>query len=136
MCSIIYSLGVLILRVGLGGLMIAHGIQKFKIILSGGASKWLDPIGLGASTSLYLATFSELLCSLLLIVGLFTRASAFILAFTMFVAAFIFLKNSTFAGRELAILFFVGFVALVLLGGGEFSLANLLFDKNGLLIHF
>lgn len=136
MNDIFFNLGLLVLRVGLGGLMIAHGIQKFKIILSGGASKWLDPIGLGASTSLYLATFTELVCSVLLIVGLFTRVSAIALAFTMFVAAFIFLKNSTFAGRELAILFFVGFVALVLLGGGEFSLANLLFDKNGLLIHF
>ncbi len=133
MCSIIYSLGVLILRVGLGGLMITHGIQKFKIILSGGASKWLDPIGLGASTSLYLATFAELVCSVLLILGLFTRLSSTALAFTMFVAGFVFLKNSTFAGKELAILFFVGFVALAFLGGGDFSLANIIFGKRGFL---
>ena len=133
MNDFIFNVATLILRVGLGSMMIIHGIQKMKIILSGGASSWLNPIGIGASNSLYLATFAELFCSSLLILGLFTRVSSFILAITMFVAAFIFLKNSLWRDKELAVLFFVGFLVLILLGGGNYSLSSFCFVDNSFL---
>ncbi len=130
------NFGLLVLRVGLGSLMVMHGFQKCKIILSGGAGQWLDPIGLGGATSLYLATFAELCCAILVILGLFTRSASLMLAFTMFVAAFVFLKNSPWDTRELAVVFFVGFSALFFLGGGEYSLSRLFFGNSGFLKHF
>ncbi len=132
----IFSVGVLLLRVGLGGAMLTHGVQKFKVILNGGADKWLDPIGIGAANSLYLATFSELCCSVMLILGFFTRTSSVFLAFTMFVAGFIFLKNAVWSDRELAVVFMLGFVSLAILGGGNYSLSNLIFCENSLLRNF
>ena len=130
----ISNLGLLILRVGLGSMMIVHGAQKLKIIASGRAEQWLDPIGIGSIPSLYLATFAEFFCSVFLIFGLFPRVSATILAITMFVAGFVFLKGATWNERELAVLFFVGFLALIFLGGGDFSVSNVLFKDNSFLL--
>ncbi len=130
------NFGLLVLRVGLGALMVTHGVQKCKIILSGGAGQWLDPIGLGGATSLYLATFAELVCATLVILGLFTRSASLILAFTMFVAAFVFLKSAPWGDKELAVVFFVGFTSLFFLGGGEHSFSHVLFGDSGLLRHF
>ena len=130
MNEFIFNIGLLILRVGFGCMMIVHGLQKLKIIISGGANSWLNPIGIGSSNSLYMATFSELFCSILLVLGMFTRTSSFVLAFTMFVAAFVFLKNSTWVDKELAVLFFIGFLALIFLGGGDYSLSSYCFADD------
>ena len=130
----ISNLGLLILRVGLGSMMIVHGAQKLKIIASGRAGQWLDPIGIGSIPSLYLATFAEFFCSVLLIFGLFPRVSAVILAITMFVAGFIFLKGASWNERELSVLFFVGFLSLIFLGGGDFSVSSVLFKNNSFLL--
>ncbi len=131
--SLFVNFGILVLRIGIGALMILHGFQKLKIILTGEANKWLDPIGIGASTSLYLACFAEFFCSAMILFGLFTRISALILAWTMFVAAFVFLKNSAWSEKELAVVFFVGFVSLFFLGGGEFSLSKIIFADSSIL---
>lgn len=128
----IFSAGALLLRLGLGGAMLVHGLQKFKLILNGGAEKWLDPMGIGAANSLYLATFAELACSALVILGLFTRTASVFISITMFVAAFVFLKNAPWADRELAAVFLFGFIALAVLGGGNYSLSNLIFGTNSL----
>lgn len=128
----IFSAGALLLRLGFGGAMLLHGVQKFKLILNGGAEKWLDPMGIGAANSLYLATFAELACSALVILGLFTRTASVFISITMFVAAFVFLKNAPWADRELAAVFLFGFIALAVLGGGNYSLSNLIFGTNSL----
>lgn len=129
----IFSIGTLLLRVGFGGAMLAHGAQKLKLILNGGAEKWLDPIGIGAANSLYLAAFAELVCSAFVILGLFTRTSSVFLSITMFVAAFVFLKDAAWSDKELAAVFLFGFAALAVLGGGGYSLSNLIFGTNSLL---
>ncbi len=132
MNQIYFDIGVLVLRIGLGAMMIVHGLAKLKIIISSGAQNWLDPIGIGPSASLYLATFAELACSALVMAGLFTRSASVILAFTMFVAGFVFLREAPWQNRELAVLFFVGFVGLAFLGGGRYSLSALLFGSGKL----
>ncbi len=134
MNELAFNIGTLILRVGLGSMMILHGIAKCKIIASGKASEWVDPLGIGSVPSLYLATLAEFFCSALLILGLFPRMSSFILAFTMFVAGFIFLKGATWNERELAIVFFVGFLCIIFLGGGDYCVSNVIFKENSFLL--
>lgn len=126
----LFNFGLLVLRAGLGGAMIVHGAQKLKIIMGGGAANWLNPLGFGAAQSLYLAAFAELCCSAFVIAGFFTRLSSAVLAFTMFVAAFVFLHSAPWDKKELAFVFFIGFLALSLLGGGEFSLSRWLFGHS------
>jgi putative oxidoreductase len=134
------SVGLLILRVGIGGFMLTHGAGKLRMILDGKASEFAaDPFGIGNATSLYLVTFAEFLCSILIILGLGTRLAAIPLVITMAVAAFWAhkadpwtlekaFKNFT-AGlskypvaKEGALLFLIPFAALIFTGPGRFSI--------------
>ena len=99
------SVGLLVLRVGAGLMMaFAHGwgkMIKFQEI----APRFPDPIGLGSHFSLGLAVFAEFFCSLLVVVGLFTRFAALNVVVTMLVAAFVIHAADPFAKKELALLY-------------------------------
>lgn len=69
--------------------------------------------------------FAEVVCSILLVLGLFTRFAALNLIATMSVAFYFVHKASLERGPnsgELAFIYLAGFVALLLAGGGRFSL--------------
>ena len=74
----------------------------------------------------WMAALSELVGGVLVALGLGTRVSAFFVAFTMVVAAFVQHAADPFAKKELAVLFLVGFSALILTGGGQFALDRFL----------
>jgi putative oxidoreductase len=65
---------------------------------------------------------AEVGAAALLVVGLMTRPAAFVLGFTMAVAAFGAHAGDPFAAREPALLYLFGCVALVLGGAGAWSL--------------
>src|SRR5512147_327259 len=83
------SIGLLILRLGIGGYLITHGWGKLQMLLAGGADKFGDPIGLGSTVSLALVTLSEFICALLIMLGLGTRLATFPVVISMAVAAFV-----------------------------------------------
>lgn len=101
--------------------MLTHGWPKFQRLLSG-EFKFADPIGLGPEVSLVLAVFAEFICAITLMLGFFSRISAFMLAFTMAVAAFIQHADDPFGNKEKALLYLVGLVAILLMGGGRYSI--------------
>jgi putative oxidoreductase len=115
--------GLLILRVWLGlSMLLLHGmakIQNFEAM----APKFLDPFGIGSKASLGLAVFAEVVCSVLLVAGLFTRLGALMLAITMGVAFTLAHKAglSREAGGELAFIYLAGYVTLFFAGAGKFS---------------
>jgi putative oxidoreductase len=115
------DLGLLVLRVGIGALMIGHGAGKVTDLLSGEAA-FPDPIGLGPVPSLALAAFAEFLCALLVVAGLLTRWAAVPVLINMLVAALIFHASDPFAEKEHALLFAIPFLALVFTGAGRYSL--------------
>jgi putative oxidoreductase len=137
------SIGLLILRIGIGGYLITHGWGKLQMLLAGGADKFGDPIGLGSTLSLALVTTSEFLCALLVILGLWTRLAAVPVVISMSVAAFVVhakdpwsmetAANAFFSGasktwfsKEPALLFLFPFLSLVFTGGGRLSLDGLI----------
>ena len=86
------NLGLLLARITTGGLMCyLHGWSK----LMAGTERW-ERLGSGLSDLLglnflsiplgFMASFSESIAALCLIIGWYTRPSAFLLAFTMIVA--------------------------------------------------
>lgn len=117
------DLGLLILRCSLGfPMLLLHGWGKFQNF-STLAPKFLPLFGLPSNISLGLAIFAEVVCSVLLIIGLFTRFAALNLAVTMSVAFFIAHKGA-FTGEkpgELAFIYLAGFVTLLFAGGGKFG---------------
>jgi putative oxidoreductase len=67
------SIVLLIVRVFIGLAMLTHGYPKLQNLLSGKEIQFFNFFGLGQKFSLILAVFSEVSCSLFLIIGLFTR---------------------------------------------------------------
>ncbi|MCB0644310.1 MAG: DoxX family protein [Phaeodactylibacter sp.] len=117
------DIGLLLLRFVFGFLMIYnHGWPKLEKYLYGDPTQFADPLGFGKEYSLLLAIFAEFVCSVLLILGLFSRWALFFLAFTMAVAVFIVHGADPLLEQELALLYLAGYIFLWLSGPGKYSL--------------
>jgi len=116
------SLGLLVLRVAIGVMMLAgHGYSKLTGFtdMSGSFS---DPLGIGSELSLAGAVAGEFFASALVVLELGTRWAAVGVVFTMAVAAFLFHADDPWGKKELAVLYAVSFLTLVVTGAGRFSL--------------
>ena len=114
---------ILMLRIALGvQMLLGHGWGKL-MSFSEKAATFPDPLGVGHTTSMALAVFGEVVCMSLLIVGAFTRLAALGGAVTMAVA-FLLVHGGKLSGAnngEMAFLYLVGFVAILIAGPGRFS---------------
>ena len=136
----------LLLRVVAGVIFLPHGWSK--VMGEGGSAAFAADIAANYNIPAFLghlAAWSELAGAILLIAGLFTRVDAFLLAATMFVAAFVVqLPDAMFGAPANAIRPFVAIrgietplamlaicLSLVLTGGGRFSLDHLLAGFRG-----
>ncbi|RYY65125.1 MAG: DoxX family protein [Chitinophagaceae bacterium] len=119
------SLGTLLLRLTGGVLMIHHGFDKLTHF-SQKAHQFMDPFGIGSTTSLSLVVFAEFFCAAFLILGLFTRLAAIPLIVTMCVALFK-AHGADFAGQgELAAVYLGLYLSILVLGPGKVSLDRFL----------
>jgi putative oxidoreductase len=119
----------LLLRLTLGALILLHGISKIR----GGPGFILDivdkaglPVPFG-----YLVYVGEVLAPLLVIVGLWTRLAALVIAINMIVAVALVHMDQLFTladtggwALELQGLFLVAAVAVALLGAGRYSVGG------------
>ncbi len=116
------NLAKLILRLGFGGFMLTHGIPKMMKLFAGGEIQFPDPLGVGATTSLILTVFAEVICAALIVVGFKTKWAAVPLVITMIVAAFIVHGGDPWGKKEFALIYAVGFICIGMLGAGKYSL--------------
>lgn len=120
------DLALLVLRLGFGGLMaVLHGWPKLM-----GFERMFhnfgDPLGIGKEVSYVLVVLAELVGAALVVIGLGTRFAALLLVITMGVAFFI-AHGGALSGEgsgEMALLFLLGFLAILVGGPGRFSLDN------------
>ncbi|HBH7061740.1 TPA: DoxX family protein [Enterobacter cloacae] len=120
------DLGKLLLRLAVGGLMLFHGLHK----LFGGVGfigGLLVEKGLPGFIA-YGVLIGEVVAPILIIVGLFTRPAALVLAFTMIVAWLMVGTGKTFAldavgawAIESLVYFFIGSLAVAFLGAGRYA---------------
>lgn len=108
--------------------MLTHGLPKLQMILAGGEIQFPAIFGLSPSLSLVLAIFSEVFCSLFILVGLGTRLAAVPLIITMLVAVLLIHTNDPFANQELGLLYIFLYLPLLILGGGKFSVDHFLYS--------
>lgn len=127
--EIVTSTGLLLLRVGIGSLMLVHGVAKIQGF-GELAGEFPDPIGLGSRLSLLLAMGAEVGCSVLLIAGAGTRFAAIPLVFTMLVALFVVHAEDPWNVKELAATYLLVYVSLLLTGPGRFSLDHWWWTKR------
>ena len=118
--------GKLLLRVSLGALMLFHGIAK---VIGGpaGIVGLVEKAGLPGSFG-YLVYVGEVVAPLLLIIGLWTRAGAAVIAINMVVAVYLVHAHELFTlsksggwALELQGFYFFSAIAVMLLGAGRFS---------------
>lgn len=118
--------GLLVLRLGTGLVMaLAHGVTKLQNF-GPMSQRFLDPIGLGAPFALSMAIFAELVCSLLIALGLFTRLAALPFVITMLTAVFVAHGGDPWGDKEAAFMFLVPGVAILFAGPGRFSIDALI----------
>jgi putative oxidoreductase len=127
------DLGILVLRLGLGIMFMAHGLQKAFGLFAGPGIKAFSGMlsGLGFAPAIfwaYVAAYTELLGGLLLIIGIQVRPAAALLLILIVTAAFkvhlgkgFFLSNG---GFEYTFIIAAICLALILSGAGKFSLFN------------
>jgi putative oxidoreductase len=125
------SIGLLIGRLLVGFIMVAHGYQKlFDMGPSTFGTSTLDPVGVPFPVTMgYVVTFTELIGGLLLMAGLLTRLAAIALTIDL-VMAIILVKSKVplivatdkpGAGMELDLALIAGFVVALFAGPGRFS---------------
>lgn len=125
------DLGLLLLRIGFGSLMLVqHGWGKMLKLFGEGPIQFADPFGLGATASLAMAVFAEVVCAFLIIIGFKTRWATIPLIITMLVAVFMIHWEDPFGKKEFALLYLIPFICLLFTGGGRYSLDAMLGKNN------
>jgi len=121
--------GKLVLRVALAAMLLFHGVAK----LSGGVGFVADMLAKAGLPAVfgYGVYIGEVVAPLLILVGLFTRPAALIVAINMIVAVLLahtsqfFTLNETGGwALELQGMFFFAAVAVALLGAGRYSIGG------------
>ena len=126
------DLALLLLRVWSGlAMLFLHGWGKM-VNFNQVAERFPALVGT-PSLSLGLAVFAEVVCAVLLTLGLFTRFAALNLAVTMGIAFFA-VHGGALSGEnsgELAFIYLATYAVLLLAGGGRFSVDARLGKKEG-----
>ena len=124
----IKSFGLLILRLSIGTMLIHHGYEKTADIQNF-ADAFVRPIGIPFPIlASYIAAYSEIYGSWLLIAGLLTRFAALSIVGTIGVAIYHAIVTAGFNIYllELLVLYMGGALCILLLGGGDFALDRFL----------
>lgn len=121
--------GLLVLRLGLGLLMMGHGWSKL-IGFNENAADFYDFLGLGGEISLGLTVFAEFFCSILLVFGLGTQLVLIPLTILAMVIVFDVKGGEALNEKELGLMYLMGYIALLLTGPGRFSLDYFIWQKK------
>lgn len=124
-----HNIGLLILRIGIGGLMLFHGFSKLSNGVEGLVNLF-DKNGLPGFFA-YAVYIGEVLAPLLIIIGFRTKIASLAVVVTMFVAMFIAHDQEIFTlgdhgewALEVIGLYISGGLALFFLGGGKLGVSN------------
>lgn len=117
------DLGLLLVRVGLGLVFIAHGWAKIDGM--DGTIGFFASIGLSAFWA-YLVAYVEFIGGIAMLVGLFTNWAGMLLAVVMIVAIVMLKLSKGFVGGyEFDLVLFLSSLAIVIAGPGKYTLRAL-----------
>lgn len=117
------DVALLLLRVGLGLVFIAHGWQKFQTMED--TIGFFSSIGLSAFWA-YLVATVELVGGLAVLLGVFTGYAGILLAIVMVVAIFMLKFSKGFlGGYEFDLMLFLASLAIAFAGPGKYTVSTL-----------
>lgn len=121
------DVGLLVLRIGIGGMFLFHGFPK----IIGGPERW-ETLGMAMATFGirfvpvfwgFMSAFAEFFGGIFIILGLFFRPACILLTINMTVAASMHLnRGDGLGGASHAIEDGIVFLSLILIGPGKYSL--------------
>lgn len=120
-----FNTAMLFLRITAGGLMLVHGYDKM-VHFNETASHMMNFMGIGSKATTALVIFAEFFCSMLVILGLFTRLACIPLVICMGVALFKAHNGDFFGDGQVAALFLICFIVQLLLGAGKVSVDSMI----------
>ena len=120
-----YNTGLLVLRLGAGILMANHGYMKLENY-NDMKLKFMEFMGLSPSITLALLIFAELVCSILIVLGLFTRFACIPLIISCTYAVWKSHNWDVFGEGEKITLFLIAFVTILFTGPGKISVDNMI----------
>ncbi len=124
-----FNVAMLLLRVSFGFiLMLKHGFDKVRTFDTL-QHTFYSFMGMGPKASLILALFAEIFCSILVVMGLFTRLACVPLIIMFLVIIFGHDAGKDLMDSELAITYFTAFLAILLCGPGKISVDGMI-NKN------
>ena len=121
---------LLLFRVCIASFMLTHGVQKLTNLFSGEEIQFINFLGIGQTASFALSTFAEFFCSVLILIGLATRFAAIPQIINMTVAVLMAHSHDPFKIKELALIYLLVFITILIFGGGKYSIDYLLFRKG------
>ena len=124
--SLLKDIILLAVRVFVGFAMLSHGYPKLQMLLAGGKIEFFDFLGMGPQITLILTVLAEFVCSILLILGLFTRVSLGFLTFTMIIAGFVVHGADPFEKREMSLIYLSVYLLLMVMGAGKISVDHMI----------
>ncbi|SFT50192.1 putative oxidoreductase [Pseudomonas marincola] len=110
-------------------LLQVHGLPKL-LHFSQQAEVIEDPFGLGGALTVSLAIFAEVLCPLLIVLGLFTRLACLPVVFLLVVSVFLVHPQWSFEQAQFAWLLLIIFSTLAITGGGSLALGPRVFEPG------
>lgn len=123
--SVVKDLVLLAVRVFIGFAMLSHGFPKLQMLIEG-KTDFYDFLGMGPQVTLGLTVFAEFVCSILLILGLFSRVALGFLIFTMLIAGFVVHSADPFEKQEMSLIYLAIYLMLMVFGAGKFSVDHLI----------
>ena len=119
------SIVILLARIIFGFLFLSHGIAKWQNFI-GASDLFPDPLGLGATLSMWLVLFAEIVCSLGFMIGALYRLCLIPMIFTMCVAFFVIHAGDPLAVKEPSLMYLTIFALLYITGPGKYSIDAIL----------
>lgn len=125
----ILDIAIFVVRIFAGVSMLTHGIPKLQTLVTSNEIQFMNFLGMGSIFSMVLVVFAEFLCSVFLILGLFTRLACVPLMITMCVACFVAHGGDSYQEKELSVLYFFIYFIILILGSGRYSIDKLMTKK-------
>ena len=127
---VINDIVLFVVRIFVGFAMISHGFPKLMKLVGDKEIVFFDFLGLGAQNSLFLAVFAEFICSIFIILGLFTRWAVLFLMITMAVAGLVVHGADAFGDREMSLLYLANYIMIFAFGPGKYSVDGMISKRR------
>ena len=123
------NVAILLNRIAIASFMLVHGLSKFSTLAGPEPAAFADPLGIGATSSLMLAVFAEVFCSVFLMLGFAIRVTVVPLIATMLIAVFLIHANDAYGKKELALLYLLVYMTIASVGSGKYSIDYWIYRK-------